>query len=245
MVDATAAILAGGLGTRLRSVVSDCPKVLAEIHGLPFLTYLLNQLSVSGVRTVVLCTGYLGEQIRDRFGDSYRALDLVYSREASPLGTAGALRLALRLFQSSSVLVMNGDSFCNINLNAFWDCHRGLQAEATLALARVTDSKRYGQVRLGADGAVLSFEEKSGRGDPGWVNAGIYLLARSAIQTIPEKGAISLEREIFPGRIGKGLYGYRTQGRFLDIGTPEAYEEAKRLLAQEAAEAERIDKARC
>jgi NDP-sugar pyrophosphorylase family protein len=140
---------------------------------------------------------------------------------------------------------MNGDSYCDINLNAFWDCHCGLKAEATLALARVTDSKRYGRVRLGADGAVLSFEEKSGRGDPGWVNAGIYLLARSAIQAIPEKGAVSLEREIFPGRIGRGLYGYRTEGHFLDIGTPEAYEEAQRFFAPEAAQADRIDKARC
>lgn len=233
MVEVTAAILAGGLGTRLRSVVKDRPKVLAEIGGCPFLGYLLDQLAVSGLRTVVLCTGYLGEQIRDRFGDSYGKLGIIYSQEASPLGTAGALRLALPLLNSASVLVMNGDSFCDINFNAFLDWHCGHRAEVTLALVKMADSMRYGQVRVSTDGAVLSFEEKSSRGDPGWVNAGIYLLTRSFIQTIPENRAISLEREIFSGWVGRGLYGYQTEGRFLDIGTPEAYAEAERFFAPE------------
>ena len=112
MFGVTAAILAGGLGTRLRSVVKDRPKVLAEIRGVPFLTYLLDQLAAAGVRDVVLCTGYMGEQVRSAFGDSYGGMCLSYSQESSPLGTAGALRLALPLFKSSSVLVMNGDSFC-------------------------------------------------------------------------------------------------------------------------------------
>jgi len=160
MVDVTAVILAGGLGTRLRSVLQGRPKVLAEIQGRPFLAYLLSQLSISGLRTVVLCTGYLGGQIQDRFGDSYRNLGIVYSREGSLLGTAGALRLALPLFKSSSVLVMNGDSFCDIDLHVFWDWHCGRRAAATLALVRMVDSMRYGQVRMESDGALLSFEEK-------------------------------------------------------------------------------------
>ncbi|HBA40533.1 MAG TPA: galactokinase [Deltaproteobacteria bacterium] len=233
MVDVTAVILAGGLGTRLRSVLQGRPKVLAEIQGRPFLAYLLSQLSISGLRTVVLCTGYLGGQIQDRFGDSYRNLGIVYSREGSLLGTAGALRLALPLFKSSSVLVMNGDSFCDIDLHVFWDWHCGRRAAATLALVRMVDSMRYGQVRMESDGALLSFEEKSGRGEPGWVNAGIYLLTLKFIQAIPENRAISLEKEVFPAWIGRGLYGYQTEGRFLDIGIPETYGAAKGFFSPE------------
>lgn len=251
MVDVTAAIVAGGLGTRLRSVLPDRPKVMAEIRGRPFLAYLLSQLSASGVRTVVLCTGYLGEQIWDKFGDTYENLDLVYSREASPLGTAGALRLALPLFKSASVLAMNGDSFYDMNFSAFWDWHCGRRAQASLVLVRMANSMRYGQVRVDTDGAVLAFEEKSGRGDPGWVNAGIYLLTRAFIQTVPENRAASLEREVFPGWIGRGLYGYQTEGRFLDIGTPESYAEAERFFTPDTAfepdreRADRTDKVHC
>src|SRR3989338_6029269 len=107
----TVAILAGGLGTRLRSVIADRPKVLAEVRGRPFLTYIFDQLIAASIKYAVLCTGYLGEKVCDRFGDSYGSLRLAYSQEPSPRGTAGALRLALPLFKSDSVLVMNGDSY--------------------------------------------------------------------------------------------------------------------------------------
>src|SRR4028119_1495914 len=107
----TAAILAGGLGTRLRAVVSDRPKVLAKVQERPFLAYLLQQLARSGIKSAVLCTGYMGEQVKIAFGDSCDSMRLLYSQETSQLDTAGALRLALPLIQSSSVLVMNGDSF--------------------------------------------------------------------------------------------------------------------------------------
>jgi len=223
MMDVTAAILVGGLGTRLRSVVAAQPKVLAEVRGRPFLAYLLDQLAAAGALNVVLCTGFLGEQVQEMFGDSYDGLHLVYSQESSPLGTAGALRLALPLFESDSVLVVNGDSFCEMNLGVFWGWHCAHEANATLALTRVVDSKRYGRVHVKVDGAVVSFDEKSSRGGPGWVNAGIYLLNRRTIQTIPTNRAVSLEREVFPAWIGRGLYGYQCEGRFLDIGTPEAY----------------------
>ena len=223
MMDVTAAILVGGLGTRLRSVVAARPKVLAEVRGRPFLAYLLDQLAAAGALNIVLCTGFLGEQVQEMFGDSYDGLHLVYSQESSPLGTAGALRLALPLFESDSVLVVNGDSFCDMNIGVFWGWHCAHEANATLALTRVVDSKRYGRVHVDVDGAVVSFDEKSSRGGPGWVNAGIYLLNRRMIQTIPTNRAVSLEREVFPAWIGRGLYGYQCEGRFLDIGTPEAY----------------------
>jgi len=227
----TAAVLAGGLGTRLRSMVTDRPKVLAEIRGQPFLAYLLDQVAAAGVRYVVLCTGYLGEQVRAAFGDSYDSLRLVYSQEPSPLGTAGALRLALPLFKSETVLVMNGDSFCQANLRAFWAWHCARGADATLLLTRMPDTERYGRVHVDANGLVLGFDEKGGNSGPGWVNAGIYLLNHHLLLTIPANRAVSLEREMFPAWIGRGLYGYRSEGRFLDIGTPEAYNTAEQFFA--------------
>ncbi len=108
----TAAVLAGGLGTRLRGVLADCPKVLAPVKGKPFLAYLLEHLAGQGLRDVVLCVGYGSEQVEAVFGRSYAGLRLAYSCEPAPLGTAGAVRLALPMLESDPVLVMNGDSFC-------------------------------------------------------------------------------------------------------------------------------------
>jgi NDP-sugar pyrophosphorylase family protein len=158
---------------------------------------------------------------------------LVYSQESSPLGTAGALRLALPLLESDTVLVMNGDSFCETDLSAFWTWHCERDADVTLRLAEVADTKRYGRVQVDANGRVLGFDEKSDARGPGWINAGIYLLKRCLLETIQLNKVISLEREIFPVWIGMRLYGYRDEGRFLDIGTPESYLIAERFFAPE------------
>lgn len=230
----TAAILAGGLGTRLRPAVADRPKVLAEIRGRPFLACLLDQLVAAGIRRVVLCTGYLGGQVQEMFGDSYANLRLVYSQEPLPLGTAGALRLALPFFESDSVLVMNGDSFCGIKLDTFWDWHRAREANATLALAHMEETKGYGQVHVDGEGVVTKFTEKVAIEGPAWINAGIYLLNRSLLLTIAEGHIVSLELEVFPAWVGKGLYGYRSEGCFLDIGTPETYQAANQFFAAKA-----------
>ena len=104
--DITAAILAGGQGTRLRPVLADRPKVLAEVMGRPFLSYLLDQLSSAGARKVILCTGYMGDMVQEVYGGTYKSLHLLYSREDEPLDTGGALRLALPLIDSDCVLVM-------------------------------------------------------------------------------------------------------------------------------------------
>ncbi|NLC72084.1 MAG: NTP transferase domain-containing protein, partial [Desulfuromonadaceae bacterium] len=176
------AILAGGLGTRLRSVVSDRPKVLAEIGGKPFLAYLLDHLSSFGFGTVVLCTGYLGEQIAQRFGKRYGEMELFYSQESSPLGTAGALRLALPLLKSESALVVNGDSFCDADLRGFWEWHREREADASMLLVEVPDTRRYGRVSVDNKGRVIRFEEKNEEGAPGWINAGIYLIRRRLLE---------------------------------------------------------------
>jgi D-glycero-alpha-D-manno-heptose 1-phosphate guanylyltransferase len=228
--DMTAAILAGGLGTRLRSVVADRPKVLAEVQRRPFLEYLLDQLSAAKVRDVVLCTGHMGEQVRKRLGDTYGPLRLFYSQELSPLGTGGALRFALPLLTSEPVLVMNGDSFCNADLRGFRNWHGAQGGRASLLLTYQADTQRYGRVHLHSDGRILRFNEKDAQNGPGWINGGIYLINRSLLQAIPEGAAISLERDLFPSWVGQGLYGYCNGEQFLDIGIPEAYAAADQFF---------------
>jgi NDP-sugar pyrophosphorylase family protein len=228
---ATALILVGGLGTRLRPVVGDVPKPLAEVRGRPFLSYLLDQLADAGLRTVVLCTGYRGEQVRAAFGDARRGLKLLYSQEASPMGTGGAIRLAAAGLASPTVLVLNGDSYCQVDLGAFWSDHCASGARASLVLVRVEDASRFGQVELDGSGRVLRFEEKGARTGPGWINAGMYLIDRNWVEAIPSDRAVSLEREVFPLWIEQGLRGFRSPGRFLDIGTPASYREADQFLA--------------
>lgn len=233
--NATAIILAGGLGTRLRSAVSDRPKVLAEIHGRPFLTYLFDQLTAAGLRAAVLCTGYCAGQVQAILGDAYGELDLRYSPEPTPLGTGGALRLALPLMGEGPILVLNGDSYFDVDLPALWQAHSHTGARATIALARVADTQRFGRVLLADDGQLTAFEEKGAHAGPGWINAGVYVLHVDWAAAIAAGRAVSLERECFPAWIGRGLYGHRQEGRFLDIGTPESYAAASAFFAAPAA----------
>jgi len=220
---ATAAILAGGLGTRLRSVVADRPKILAEVSGRPFVEYLLDQLMFVGVKNVVLCTGFMGEQVQEKLGESYRDLKLYYSREPLALGTGGALRHALPLIESDSIIVMNGDSYCDAKLDAFAVWHEARESHATILLTETSDTHRYGRVHVDDDGKILRFQEKIQAAGPGWINAGIYLLNRELVESMPADRAVSIEREIFPAWIDRGLWGYRSEGRLWDIGVPDAY----------------------
>lgn len=222
----TAAILAGGLGTRLRSVVPDKPKVLAEVSGRAFIEYLLDQLADAGAGDVILCVGYKGEMVSQHLGEKYRSLRLHYSYETTPLGTGGALRLALPLVRSESLLVMNGDSYCNSRLPEFAAWHEQHRSAATLLLSHTEDTRRYGRVDVDEQGALVRFQEKADTEGPGWVNAGLYLLRRPVLEEIPDGKAVSIEREIFPRWIGRGLHGYRSEGRLWDIGVPDAYAEA-------------------
>jgi NDP-sugar pyrophosphorylase family protein len=234
--DVTATVLAGGLGTRLRSRIADRPKVLAPIHGRPYLAYLLEQLAEAGVREVVLLTGYRAEQVRSAFGTTYAGLRLTYSVERSPLGTAGALRQALPYLRSSTILVLNGDSYCAAPMADFLTFHHRQSADFGLVLTPVEDASRYGRVRVGRDGRVLRFEEKSAASGSGWVNAGIYLVNRSLIEEVPPDAPMSLERDLFPAWVhGKRCFGFACRARFLDIGTPESYAEAEAFFAPELA----------
>ncbi|HLJ10007.1 MAG TPA: nucleotidyltransferase family protein [Planctomycetaceae bacterium] len=244
--EAVGAILAGGLGTRLRAAVSDRPKVLAVVRGRPFLAYLLDQLASAGIKRVVLMTGHRGEQIKDQFGDSYGPIELDYSAESAPLGTAGALRFAYpTLFgpvaasgpeTARTVLVMNGDSYCALDLAKFVATGNRAWGHAGLVLTRVADTARFGHVEIGIDGRVVRFIEKADAAGAGWINAGIYLVDRELVAEIPEGRAVSIEREMFPAWCRRQrLSGFRTDGDFIDIGTPESYLAAEEFFSRSAA----------
>jgi len=224
----TALILAGGLGTRLQSVLADQPKVLAPVAGRPFLSYLMDQLISAGFRQVILCTGYKGEQIRAAFGDQYKGLDIRYSQEPEPLGTGGALRFGLPLISTESVLATNGDSYAKCNLTDYLAWHFGNDLQASLLLTYLSDTSRYGRVEVDEEGRIKKFVEKGPGHGSGWGNAGVYIFKRGLLESIPFGQPFSLEREFFPSLISKGLYGFRSEGAFIDIGTPESY-----ALAQE------------
>jgi D-glycero-alpha-D-manno-heptose 1-phosphate guanylyltransferase len=234
----TAAILAGGLGTRLRSVVADRPKVLAEVAGRPFLAHLLEQLAAAGVCETVLLVGYGADQVCDTFGTRFGEMRLMYSVEHTPLGTAGALRNALNQFARQDVLLLNGDSFCDVNLGALVQAHRNWRdAEVSLSLARVDNASRFGRVRVGRDRRVLRFEEKIPVATGGWINAGVYLMRREVVEGIPAGVPSSLERDVFPHLVGQGkVRGFRG-GRFIDIGVPDSYARADAFFGAGCADA--------
>lgn len=233
--DITCVILAGGLGTRLRSVVADVPKPLARVNGRPFLEYLIAQVRDAGCTDVILSVGYKAEAVESHFADGRdHGVRIRYVREAAPLGTAGALAEAEPLIASDPFLVMNGDSYCSVNLEAMLERHRSGSHVATLAAVRVEDRSRYGSLTIGADGAVVGFNEKGQEQGPGLINGGVYFLARHSIfRRIPQQRPCSLEYDVFPTLLGTELSGFTSNGFFIDIGTPEEWQRAQGLLSSE------------
>lgn len=231
LVETDAVILAGGLGTRLRSVVKDKPKALAQVRGKPFLTYQLDQLVDLKVKRVVLCIGYLGDLVKKTYGKKYKTLDIIYSQEKTLLGTAGALKLALPKIISQQVLVLNGDSYFKTDLKKFFNWHFKKNSKASILLTKLPDTSRFGKVKVSRNGKILSFEEK-GKVGQGYINAGVYLIQKSLINQIPKGKVVSLEKEIFPKWIDKDFFGYAGKGKFIDIGTPQSYQETDQFFAQ-------------
>lgn len=227
----TALILAGGLGKRLRSVVLDRPKPMAMVRGVPFLEMLIDSLADKGVRRFVLLTGYKAEAIEDHFGSNYRRdLEIVFSHEHSPLGTGGAVRNA-DAFATYPSLLVNGDTFFDVDLRKLLQFHMDTGVDVTLSLFKVEDVSRYGSVEVDQRGMVIGFREKDENiTEPGLINAGLSLLSKHLINSLPP-GSFSMEREIFPSLVGSGkMFGLLQQRPFFDIGTPESYEAFKLFM---------------
>lgn len=225
-------ILCGGLGKRLKSVIKDRPKAMAEINHRPFLDILIEYVAGFGFRRFVLCIGYLGDFIRRYYQNRTGSLEIVFSEEQRPLGTAGAIKNAESLIKSSPFLVMNGDSFCKLNLHEFLNFHKENESLISMALTEAPeDSDNFGQVILGDSRQIIGFnEKKKAKGSDSLTNSGVYLLEKDILSEIPENKTFSLEYDLFPKMAGKGLYGYITGEIFLDIGTPEGYEKTRQFL---------------
>jgi NDP-sugar pyrophosphorylase family protein len=231
MTPATALVLCGGLGTRLRPVTGEQPKVLAEVAGRPFLHYTLTYLRSQGLRDIVLCTGYAAEAVAGYCQDGSRwGVRLRYSPEPEALGTGGAIKHALPLLATERCFVLNGDSLAQADLGGLQRFHTEKSAQISMVLARVSDKTRYGAALLADDGAVTGFSEK-GQAGSGLINAGIYLLNREVLDTIPANCNVSLERDVFPRYAGRGLYGLVAADSFIDIGTPESFAQAQTVFA--------------
>ncbi len=223
--DIDAIILCGGLGARLQPVVADKPKALAKVRERAFLDILLDALRIQGLRRFILCVGYLREQIIKHYS-ARRDAEYVFSEEDHPLGTGGAIHHALPLVHSDSFLVLNGDSFCHIDLARMLAIHCEKRACATVAAASSGARKDGGTLQIDPDGRLLSFEEKAGAGDR--MNAGIYLFNRSVLLEWPTEYPYSVERNIFPNLVkAHPCYAFPVTGEVLDIGTPERYEKAQ------------------
>ncbi len=226
-----AVILAGGLGTRLRGVVDDRPKPMADVGGKPFLEILLNDLKAAGVTDVIFAVGYLGEVIMDHFGDgSDFGLGIHYSWEKQLLGTAGAIKNALPFITDERVLVLNGDTYYRMDYRGVFDSAITDDTDMTIVLRQVPDVSRYGAVTL--DGKrIVRFNEKSvdvSQSEdphiPGLINGGVYVMKTSLIDTIAA-GKVSIENESIPRWIAEGklIEGFVHDGYFIDIGVPEDY----------------------
>jgi NDP-sugar pyrophosphorylase family protein len=230
-MDVTAVVLAGGLGTRLRGVVADRPKVLAEVAGRPFLSYILDQLADAHITRVVLSTGYMAEQFADVIGHEYRGIEVTYAHEEAPLGTGGAIKFAGGQATGGHLLVMNGDSYFDADLSAYIAWHLSGGQDVSLLLVDVPDASRYGTVRLNEESPrVAEFLEKRPQPVRGLINAGVYLLQRDMLEHIPP-GPCSIERDVFPRWLNEfDVRAWTTDGAFIDIGIPEDYERSHEFM---------------
>jgi D-glycero-alpha-D-manno-heptose 1-phosphate guanylyltransferase len=224
-----AIILAGGFGTRLRQLVPDLPKPMAPVAGRPFLEILLSALASKGFKRVILSTGYMAEKISSYFGDQYAGMELSYVVEEQPLGTGGAVRLALTQCHEDHVFIFNGDTYLDLEVEAIeklWQTHK----RSIIVGREVLDTARYGRL-LTANGSVSGFAEKGGAG-PGLINAGCYVFCRHQLDSFQPYFAFSLETDYLATEVTHRLFDvFVTDGLFIDIGIPQDFQLAQTVLA--------------
>lgn len=224
-----AIVLAGGMGTRLRTVVSDLPKPMAPVAGRPFLELLLSSMVAMGFTRVILSTGYMSEKISGHFGDSFAGIELDYSVETEQLGTGGAVSKAARLIRKDHFFVFNGDTFLDLDarrVEAKWCRLR----KPVIVAREVEDTSRYGRLST-KRGYVVRFSEK-GQTGPGLINAGCYIFGAEQFYSVKPDERFSLENDYIPKLVENSEVAlHKTKGLFIDIGVPEDYQRAQHLLA--------------
>lgn len=225
-------ILCGGMGTRFQSVSRKIPKSMIEMGGRPFLDIIIDFFYRSGFRRFILCTGYLSDYIEQYYKKSPYFPDIVFSKEQRPLGTGGAVKLAQNLIKTENFLVLNGDSYCETDLNSFVDFHFNIfDALVSIALTCYDGRIDAGNVSINENNqAVVAFYEKGDQHGQ-FISAGQYIISKKIFDYIPDNQMCSLEYSIFPQFINKGLYGFVTNSPVIDIGTPERHLKALTFFA--------------
>lgn len=228
-----AIILAGGFGTRLRSVVQDIPKPMAPIGDIPFLEILMDRLVRQGIEHIVLAVGYKYEVIEDYFGSNYEEAQISYAIEKEPLGTGGAILLASNHLKGKHCFVLNGDTLFDVDLSLMADNFKNNEVDAILALKEIVNQDRYGTVRLDKS-RIISFEEKTFI-ERGYINGGVYLLSPELLRPIFKESPFSLEKDYFEVYVGqRQFHACIFDKYFIDIGIPSDYERAQKELEKSA-----------
>jgi NDP-sugar pyrophosphorylase family protein len=223
-------ILCGGLGTRLRGTIGEKQKTMADFHGRPFMDFLLEYLAGQGFRRAILCAGYQAENIAAHYRAGQFGMEIVVSQEQAPLGTGGAIKNAEGFVHSDPFVALNGDSVCRMDYPEFVMAHLSQQADMTIAVVKVADKREYGAIVLTPDGRIADFQEKSAaQSGPGFISTGIYCFRQEVLNWMPAK-AFSIEKDFFPGQLQRRVRGFEFKGKFLDIGTPDRFQEAQQIL---------------
>ena len=226
-----AVILAGGLGTRLRQVISEIPKPMAPVADRPFLEYLLKHLNSYDIEKAVLSVGYKYEVIRDHFGDKYGNTELVYAVEEEPLGTGGGIRNALRYVDAPECFLLNGDTYFNVPLGELYAFHKKNHDSLTLSLKKMRDFNRYGTVTVLND-RVMEFEPKK-QCREGLINGGVYVLSSNIFEGLSLQRKFSFEEDFLKAHTRTIRMGaFISDGYFIDIGVPEDYKKAEREMGK-------------
>ena len=225
----TAIILAGGMGTRLKTIISDLPKPMAPIMNVPFLTYQLNYLKYFGIKKVIFSVGYLSEKIIAHYNQSFENINIEYSIEKNPLGTGGGIRMAMSNLNEDLVLILNGDSFFDLNLEQFYNLHHEQKSDFSLALRYVNNSERYGNIEFNSSNQITSFIEKNQLNQSGYINAGVYILSKKLyLQNTKPDINFSIEKDFFEKQLNQLIIkGFEFKDYFIDIGIPEDYLKAQ------------------
>jgi NDP-sugar pyrophosphorylase family protein len=215
----------------VRPALADVPKALVPVQGKPFLSFLLDQLAEADVSKVVICAGRLGDRIEEWVRGRRHGPPVVISREDWPMGSGGALRRAVPYMTGDTVLALHGDTYVDTDLSAFCEWRLRQPYEAALLVNRVENSARFDTLDLDPRGRILAIRAPAGVRRPGWVSAGVSLLPLSWLESLPEDTPLSLERDVLPYWIERGIGGYCVRAPFLDIGLPEALPQAHGFFA--------------
>lgn len=202
---------------------------MAPINNIPFLNYQLNYLKHFGVQKVILSVGYLHEKITNYYKNNFNGIEIKYSIEDEPMGTGGGIRLAMQHGNDTELLVLNGDSFFDVDIKSFYDFHIQQNAQISLALRNVNNAARYGTITINKQQQIISFKEKSGLAKEGLINGGVYILNKNLfLNNTPSTTNFSIEKDFFETQLQHLMIkGFGCNQYFIDIGIPQDYQKAQ------------------